>query len=243
MRKFKLLISIVVLGGIPILLGLYLKKDVTNGDWLQFWGTYLGIITSVTVATILFTSENKANLVTEQNNRVTNLYLIDLRDISSETSIFDFKSRYWEQLETSEYVSKEDVVNIRKYFFEVDGDEITMKSLLKLNTIIKGMPSEKNEQFECLVEDIYLALHNVLQSVSDINLYIPTEEYGLVKKVAEEKKQAGIKLSDHELIFLINLKNRTTDLQKKLIALRESFDALSNELKKEFDKYNTWTEL
>lgn len=83
----------------------------------------------------------------------------------------------------------------------------------------------------------------MLQSVSDINLYIPTKEYGWAKKVAEEKEQAGIKLSDHEQLFLINLKKRTTDLQKKLIALRESFDALSNELKKEFDKYNTWTEL
>lgn len=105
-RKAKIILSAIVVFIIPLILSVFLHKGTTNGDWLQFWGAYLGIVVSVAMATFLFVNENKNNLIIEQNNRVTNLYLNDLRDISSEISVFDFASEYWKHLENKKTYPK-----------------------------------------------------------------------------------------------------------------------------------------
>ncbi|WP_312694586.1 hypothetical protein [Leuconostoc pseudomesenteroides] len=134
-----------------------------GGDWLQFWGSYIGIIFSGLLALFISFRENKNNFVREKNNRTIGFYVADLREISYGLVPLEvdkgFISFYSQQLE----LSKEDVERLQLMFFSFDGKRYQMKEIPTIGKIVGRMPAGRRKIFEPIVREIDSNLLTLIQ--------------------------------------------------------------------------------
>lgn len=85
-RKLTLILLFITIFIIPEVLGVFLHKDATNGDWLQFWGTYLGIIFSVILTLYVTQQQYRYDRENTRSNHVSEIYLSTLIKINEKMS-------------------------------------------------------------------------------------------------------------------------------------------------------------
>ncbi|MFT8911323.1 hypothetical protein [Leuconostoc pseudomesenteroides] len=85
-KKSAIILSLIIILGIPEVLGMFLHKGATNGDWLQFWGTYLGIIFSVVLTLYVTNQEYQFDRENNRSNHVSEIYLSTLIEINEKMS-------------------------------------------------------------------------------------------------------------------------------------------------------------
>jgi|GEM_PF-3983551 len=79
-----IVISIVIFAGSPLLVQYtgVIPGSKGNGDWLSFWGSYLGVIPSGLIAYFVAKSQIDAERHNERLKRNEDLYIQDLREIN-----------------------------------------------------------------------------------------------------------------------------------------------------------------
>lgn len=131
-----------------------------GGDWLQFWGTYLGVIFSGSLALYISYKDKKQ----ERRNKIISLYLEDLRNINQELSSLDFDGKWSIIFHTEIELSSEDVERIQEIFYEINKEFYKMKCFPKIKRIISGMPIQKSKIFS---EDVL----KVMQAIDNLTYY------------------------------------------------------------------------
>lgn len=71
---------------IPVVLGIFLHRGAKNGDWLQFWATYLGILFSVALTLYVTIRQSEYDRENSRSNHVSEIYLSTLMEINEKMS-------------------------------------------------------------------------------------------------------------------------------------------------------------
>lgn len=180
-----------------------------GGDWLQFWGGYIGIIFSGLLALFISFRENKNNFIREKNNRTIGFYVDDLREISYGLVPFEFDNSfilfYSQQLE----LSQEDVEQLQLMFFSFDGKRYQMKEIPTIGKIIGRMPAGRRKIFEPIIREIDSNLLNLIDFDPKLFRNNEAQQKGGINnsQLDESKKFLG---------FLIAAVKGIVDLNKKI---------------------------
>lgn len=187
-----------------------------GGDWLQFWGAYLGIIFSGSLALYISYKDKKQ----ERKNKSIDLYLEDLRNINRELSSLDFDGKWFAAFYTEIELSSEDVERIQKIFYEIDKEFYIMKCFPKIKRIISGMPMQKSKIFS---EDLL----KVMQAIDNLSYY-----------------RASDFRSDKTMGSNLNIDKESLQASSRFInemdLVSNAYIAFSNKVAKENSKYNSF---
>lgn len=152
---------------IPILIQLHwwmvydLAIYMTHGnhsDWLQFWGSYLGVIPSGLIAWLVASKQIKSDRENSKIQHIESMYLDDLRQIQKILLLHRFSGQ-WNfpyNLPSTSYFTSQEIKMFRGMFLNisVEGDEEVIKtdSLFDVKTIVHGLPLSKRNIFQPIVD-------------------------------------------------------------------------------------------
>lgn len=204
-KLWRFLIIFFLLFCCPFLLRMAIGK--MSGDaWLQFWGTYLGVIFSGLLALYISREDKKQ----ERKNKILDLYLDDLRTINQELSELNFDGRWSPIFHTEIELSSEDVERIKAIFFDTTKEFYIMKCFPKIKRIIAGMPVQKSEIFSL----------NVLEVMRDIDnlTYHHSEDFRSDEEMRRKPglNTQGLKTSKSFIYQMDNLSKSYVSLLKKI---------------------------
>lgn len=176
-----------------------LKRNISilsgghGGDWLQFWGTYLGIIFSV-ILTLYVT--NKQGEIDRSNAKVTHAIEIYIDTLTNALDITNELSDFIDRCER--YIKRPSIYQSKTYPINYDIDMILLlKSYEKyevltktkqLQNIIKKMPFEKKDKLKEpiaimtlvtveLDNNDYLAMYEDKPEMNDISVEYLNEKF------------------------------------------------------------------
>ncbi|ASR69260.1 MAG: hypothetical protein H9W83_00730 [Leuconostoc sp.] len=126
-----------------------------NGDWLGFWGSYLGMVPSGLIAYFVAKSQIDAERNNERSKRNEDLYLQDLREIHKSLNemriIIGMMSQVFKYLELGERDAK--------YFADMyihisAGNKHQLKYNEYFNDAVKALPSGASEELINNIKDM-----------------------------------------------------------------------------------------
>lgn len=128
--------------------------------WVQFWGSYLGIIPSGLIAWIVASKQIESSRENDRRNYIETLYLNDLRKIKDILLLHQFSGEWQFPYNGSVigcYVSNE-VSMFRKMFLKINGEgdkeEIRTDELFDIKTIVHGLPKSKRDIIQPVVDNM-----------------------------------------------------------------------------------------
>ena len=144
---------------------------VVSGDWLAFWGGYLGVMPAGIMAWWVADQQIKSDRKNSRLAYIEQKYIEDLlklRDIINRHSfsgkwVYPYDT-YFSDIENVTKLTSEEVTCFRKMFLNIsvdkDGQEIIMTdSLFDLRSIIYVLPSSQNENIK---QSVDLMCDNIL---------------------------------------------------------------------------------
>ncbi|WP_165314707.1 hypothetical protein [Weissella sagaensis] len=174
---------ILVFIGIPVLIQLHveivydLAKKMTPGnhsDWIQFWGSYLGIIPSGLVAWFVANKQIESSKENDKKNYLENMYLDDLKKLKDIMLLHKFSGQ-WNFPYNNGLIgclTSDEIDMFRKYFLNIvskDGkEEVRTDQLFEAKKIVHGLPISKRE---CIREDI----DKLCDEILELAIYKPSE--------------------------------------------------------------------
>lgn len=157
-----IIIGLIIFVGGPLFVQYtqWLPGSNGNGDWLGFWGSYLGIIPSGLIAWIVASKQIESSRENDRRNYIETLYLNDLRKIKDILLLHRFPGEWqfpYNGSVTVRYASNE-VSMFRKMFLKIrvegDKEEIKTDELFDIKTIVHGLPKSKRDIIQPVVDNM-----------------------------------------------------------------------------------------
>ena len=184
-----------------------LKKTLSDisgghgGDWLQFWGTYLGIIFSVILT--LYVTQQQGE-IDRKNARSIHAIEIYIDNLMISLDIFNELSEFFHRCEN--YGQKKKTINKKNNEFDYDIDLILLLSnfekdgildkIVRLENAIKKMPFKVKQETDKKIED--LKVTSALFKNNDyLSMYDDKAEMNehAVRHLEEKKKQIDVAIN------------------------------------------------
>lgn len=178
-----IIIGLIVFVGGPLFVQYtqWLPGSNGNGDWLGFWGSYLGIIPSGLIAWLVATKQINSSKENEKKNYMEKLYLEDLRKIKqyviewgfsgSFGYPYDIKAERPKQIHESDMHRIRKVLNIKQtknYFDVIEHPIFDMKK------IVEGLPNDKKILFKEYIDKLDFEINKFSW---ESNTYLKTKKH------------------------------------------------------------------
>lgn len=198
-HKWTYVIAILCFIVVPVLVEyssvLYGQHKI-QGDWLNFWGSYLGIIPSGLIAYFVAKFQIADTKESDYMNHIQQLYLTDLRDIKNQLLIYpltEYKDlKYYKEKTT---YTKTDVNLFQKPFIlekeGFNGVKLSNDVLNNITRIVQGLPSEKREKFQYFI--------NCLNEESKKLLRFSPSDFDNLYSAIQEAEFNGVEMGDERL--------------------------------------------
>lgn len=179
-------ICLLIIIGIPLAIQLhwgYVYKLAlwltpgNHGNWMNFWGSYLGIISSVLVAIIVSKMEIYANNKRENERFYTNKYIEDLKSIYQDLINYKYDGSFKQiiDMDSDIRLTEKTINHFRMKLFDQEIFEgATIAILLKGNDLyyIKGkinmLPTDKKQIFQKSIDDLLSYLNEIYITNSEV---------------------------------------------------------------------------
>ncbi|UEG66588.1 hypothetical protein GZH44_07490 [Weissella hellenica] len=260
LKKYKYVFYIIItlaFIGIPILIQCHvsivykLAKKMTPGnqsDWIQFWGSYLGIIPSGLVAWLVASKQIESSRKNDKQNHLENMYLDDLKKIKEIMLVHKFPGEW-----NPPYNGKEigvftdvEIDMFRKTFLKIsytdNKEEIRTDELFDVKKIIHGLPLSKRK---CIQDDVDKLCDEILKLAS----YEPDdfkkleEEYNLASnnlQKCESKNTQEMELNDKKVkVADENWRDKSRLFWNHIQIITEKFNKLDQFVNDELAIYYT----
>lgn len=129
-----------------------------NGDWLQFWGSYLGVIPSGLIAWLVASKQIKSDRENSKIQHIESMYIDDLRQIQKILLLHHFSGQWqfpYNRQPMGSFTSPE-IKMFREMFLNIsgEGDKEVIKTdiLFDIRTIVDGLPLSKRQMFHPIVD-------------------------------------------------------------------------------------------
>ena len=140
-------------------LAIYMTRG-NHSDWLQFWGSYLGVIPSGLIAWLVTAKQIKSDRENSKIQHVESMYLDDLRQIKKILLVHHF-SGSWQFPYNGPLIgtlTSPEIRMFRKTFLNIsgEGDKEVIKtdSLFDVKTIVHGLPLSKRKCIVAIVDEM-----------------------------------------------------------------------------------------
>ncbi len=180
--KSKIIFSIAIIIGLIVFVGgpLFVQYNNWpqgsngNGDWLSFWGSYLGIIPSGLIAWLVATKQIQSDRENSKIQHIESMYLDDLRQIQNILLLHNFSGQWqfpYNGLFKGSLTSPE-IKMFRTIFLNIsgEGDKEVIKTdkLFDVKTIVHGLPLSKREDIQPIVD-------KMCDEILELAYYKPSE--------------------------------------------------------------------
>lgn len=180
---FLIVLGAVVFVGGPLFVQYtqWLPGSNGNGDWLGFWGSYLGIIPSGLIAWLVATKQINSSKENEKKNYMEKLYLEDLRKIKqyviewgfsgSFGYPYDIKAERPKQIHESDMHRIRKVLNIKqtKNYFD-----LIKHPIFDMKKIVEGLPNDKKILFKEYIDKLDFEINKFSW---ESNTYLKTKKH------------------------------------------------------------------
>jgi hypothetical protein len=207
-----------------------------HGNWMSFWGSYLGIISSVLVAIIVSKMEISANNKRENERFFTNKYIEDLKSIYKDLIDYKYDGSFKQINAISDIRLSEQSINHfkMKLFNQETFPGATIAILLRGNELyyVKGkinmLPNSKQERFQ-------ESINKLLNDLDEIHK-TDGEKFDKFEQTADYLK---VTYGSNSSEYWEHIKNWNKDSQKFLSSLKKfdnSYDKLRSIISEEVSR-------
>ncbi len=130
----------------------------SHSDWLQFWGSYLGVIPSGLIAWLVASKQIQSDRENSKVQHIESMYLDDLRQIQKILLLHHFSGQWqfpYDGTFEGSFTSPE-IKMFRGTFLNISrkGDKEVIKTdrLFDIKTIVHGLPLSKRQMFQPIVD-------------------------------------------------------------------------------------------
>lgn len=206
-----------------------------HDTWVQFWGSYLGIIPSGLIAFLVSTSEIKASEKADRRNHILEMYLDDLRLMRNKFVQYPFKGG-WPSYYFEYDISFEgfDIEFLQQLLLKPVADENGKKFLATepkdILLIADGLPQDKRKLFLPLAQ-------NLVNEINRFATYDSKEFDDLADAYRKaQAKNGGTEIGEKRVHVAKNdWRNRIVVVVDHLTRIAEAYEAIVDKMQSEIN--------
>ena len=158
-RKIKRALLVFIFAPIMVQYTGLIPGTVGNGDWLGFWGSYLGIIPSGLIAWLVSSYQlNETNKI-DRKNHIMEMYLDDLRLMRNKLLTYSFSGKWSSVYDIPQIgIDGQEIEQIKEILLkkvtDEHGDYYTTTEPWDIKLLAAGLPADKQKIFEPLANSL-----------------------------------------------------------------------------------------
>lgn len=226
-NKYKYAYFIVLIIGIPLAIqrhwGVFYKLALwatpgNHGNWMSFWGSYLGVISSGIIAFSVAKFEIDHSNEKERQRIIGDRYIKDLREMRNLLLKFRYNGTIPPlYVGANVRLSQEEIINFKSIFFNkknVDGKITYLTSEpWDIRLIVDTLPSRQREKFHSNINDLCDDLETFGQL--DEEKFLTNDQ--LKQSMYENKMKLDDEYSEKAIKLVQEISRNYNELNKKII--------------------------